>query len=260
MYSVVLLYHGAFEDTSVENLDWNDMDCKILMTAATTKEEIVKILKMKPDMIFICTIKRDKSIFKITEELMKDLPDTVISIISSVLEFDFVKAAMNAGVVQYISLPVDEPDFKISLDVMKRKALNVRHGDKRSRQSITESNEQTDNEVYSFAVRNAMAYIEANYKNKITLDDVAEDIYISKWHLSKLLNKYIGKSFSDIVNGYRIEDAKMLLKDPSHKISTIAELSGFKDGAHFSHVFKRMTGMTPIEYKNRLLDTKNVKK
>lgn len=257
MYSVVLLYHSVFEDSSLENLDWRDMDCKILMTTVTTKEEIVKILKIKPDMIFLCTMDKEKDIFKITEELASSLPDTVISIISGILEFDFVKMAMNSGINQYIALPINQSDFKESVEIMKHKVSEIRSI---KRASEDKGEAQTDKEIYSFAVRNAINYIEANYKKRITLDDVAEDIYISKWHLSKLLNKYVGKSFADIVNGYRIEDAKEFLKDPSHKISTIAEMSGFRDGAHFSHVFKRMTGMTPVEYKNRVLEIKNIQK
>lgn len=259
MYSVVLMYHSAFDDVSVENISWSDMDCMILMTTVTTKEEIVKILKIKPDMIFIFTKDNDTDVFEITEELGKDLPNTVISFISSNLEFDFIKRAMNAGVMRFISLPIDEEDFRDAIEAMKHKVSEVKSV-KRGRKGKSEAKDEADKEINCFAVRNAMAYIEANYKKKITLGDVAEEIYISKWHLSKLLNKYIGKSFSDIVNGYRIEDAKVLLKDPSHKISTIAELSGFNDGAHFSHVFKRMTGMTPVEYKNRVLESKTAQK
>ena len=73
-------------------------------------------------------------------------------------------------------------------------------------------------------------------------------------HLSKLLNKYVGKSFTDIVNGYRIEAAKELLNDPSLRISTIAENVGFGDSAHFSHVFKRMEGISANEYRNSLIN------
>lgn len=257
MYSVVLIYHSAFEDASIESIDWNDMNCKILMTAVITKEEIVNILKIKPDMIFICTKDNDAEVFEITEELARDLPNTALSFISSNLEFDFIKRAMNVGVMRYISLPVDEEDFRDSVEAMKLKVSEVKSV---KRGSKSETKEQSDKEINSFAVRNAMAYIEANYKKKITLGDVAEEIYISKWHLSKLLNKYVGKSFADIVNGYRIEDAKELLKDPSLKISTIAETVGFNDGAHFSHVFKRMTGMTPVEYKNSVMESKTAQK
>ncbi len=252
MYSVVLIYHSAFEDASVEAIDWDDMNCKLLMTTVTTKEEIVKILKIKPDMIFICTKDKDTEIFDITREFSKALPNTVIGIISSILEFDFVKMAMNAGTAQYISLPVNEEDFKASITAMKQKVTELKHH-RHSKKGKGEAKDGDEEEINSFAVRNALIYIEANYKKKIRLEDVAEDIFLSKWYLSKLLNQYLGKSFSSIVNGYRIEEAKKLLKEPSYQISTVAEMTGFKDASHFSHVFKRITGMSAHEYRNSVI-------
>ncbi len=254
MYSVVLMYHSAFDCEAVSDICWSDMDCKILMTTVTTKEEIVKILKIKPDMIFICTKEDDTDVFEIADELINSMPYTVVSFISSNLEFDFVKKAMNIGVTRYISLPIEEHDFRDCVDAMKHRVLELKKT-VRGRKGRVVIPEQKSEDVNSFAVRRAMAYIEANYKKKIALQDVAEDIYISKWHLSKLLNQYAGRSFTDIVNGYRIEDAKVLLRNPTLKLSTIAETVGLKDGAHFSHVFKRMTGMTPVEYKNSVMET-----
>lgn len=70
-------------------------------------------------------------------------------------------------------------------------------------------------------------------------------------HLSKLLNRCCGKSFSDIVNGARIRAAKELMRDPSLSISRIGEAVGFSDTAHFSRIFKKETGVTAAEYRNR---------
>lgn len=50
---------------------------------------------------------------------------------------------------------------------------------------------------------------------------------MSQWHLSKLLNKHLEKSFSEILNSIRIEKAKELLKDPSLRIGDVAEEVGF---------------------------------
>ena len=107
-----------------------------------------------------------------------------------------------------------------------------------------------ENPASSFIVSNALKFIKENYKEKLTLVDVADHIYVSQWHLSKLLNKHTGKSFSEILNGIRIEKAKELLKDPGYRIVDIAEAVGFLDLAHFSRVFKKICGVSANDYRN----------
>ena len=104
----------------------------------------------------------------------------------------------------------------------------------------------------SFIVKNALAYIRENYNHKITLTEVADNTYVSQWHLSKLLNRHTGQSFSEILNTTRVEEAKELLKNPALRIGDVAEEVGFLDLAHFSRVFKKVTGISANEYRNRL--------
>lgn len=84
------------------------------------------------------------------------------------------------------------------------------------------------------------------------MSDVADQVYVSQWHLSKLLNRHLGQNFSEILNGIRIEKAKEMLKDPALRIGDIAEKVGFSDMAHFSRVFKKVVGISANEYRNRL--------
>jgi len=81
---------------------------------------------------------------------------------------------------------------------------------------------------------------------------VAENTFVSQWHLSKLLNKHLEKSFSEILNSIRIDKAKELLKDPSLRIGDVAEEVGFLDMAHFSRVFKKIEGISANEYRNKI--------
>ena len=83
--------------------------------------------------------------------------------------------------------------------------------------------------------------------------EVAEKTYVSQWHLSKLLNRHTGQSFSDILNHCRIEHAKKLLEDPSLRIGDISDAVGFLDLAHFSRVFKKQEGMSANEWRNQKL-------
>ncbi len=101
-------------------------------------------------------------------------------------------------------------------------------------------------------VKSALAYMEAHYAEAISLASVAEHIYVSQWHLSKLLHKHAGRNFSRILNGIRIEKAKELLRDQTVKIYEIAEQVGFHDVSHFVHTFKAFEQETPSDYRARL--------
>jgi len=104
----------------------------------------------------------------------------------------------------------------------------------------------------SFIVKNAIKYIEEHYTERLTLLEVAEQTYVSQWHLSKLLNKDTGHSFSELLNMTRIKKAQKLLGDQSLRIGEIAEIVGFLDTAHFSRVFKKIAGVSANEYRNMM--------
>ena len=94
--------------------------------------------------------------------------------------------------------------------------------------------------------------MEKHYTEKLTLQEVADACYVSQWHLSKLLNRYMRKSFYDILNSLRIRAAKELLADPSLRIGEIGEMVGYTDVAHFARVFRKTMGMSANEYRNQL--------
>ena len=104
----------------------------------------------------------------------------------------------------------------------------------------------------SFIVDQACAYMQSHYREKLTLQAVADRCYVSQWHLSKLLNRYTEKSFYDILNAIRIQKAKVLLSDPSLKIGEIGEMVGYTDTAHFARTFKKLEGMSANEFRNTL--------
>ena len=72
--------------------------------------------------------------------------------------------------------------------------------------------------------------------------------------VSYILNNFFHKSFYDYVNDYRIEEVKNKIDDPAYshfKIVEIAYECGFNSKATFNRVFKKSTGKSPSEYKNR---------
>ena len=97
-----------------------------------------------------------------------------------------------------------------------------------------------------------MAYIREHCTEQhLSLSEVADHVYVSQWHLSKLLNRETGQSFFDLLGAMRVARAKEMLADPGVRIGDVAEATGFSDVGHFSRSFKKIAGCTPGEYRNQ---------
>lgn len=98
-------------------------------------------------------------------------------------------------------------------------------------------------------VAKAVKYIQKNYAEDISLLTLAQHLNISSVYLSQLFKKELGTSPIKFIIHYRIDRAKVLLKETDDSISNIAVKVGFWEPKHFSKTFKRVTGISPMQYK-----------
>lgn len=88
---------------------------------------------------------------------------------------------------------------------------------------------------------------------ELTLDKIADELNLSKSHLSRLINKELQTSFPDYINGLRIKEAQYYLKHPDFSNYTLVAIgleAGFASKTTFNNTFKKVTGMTPSEFRN----------
>ncbi|PUU88849.1 helix-turn-helix transcriptional regulator, partial [Halanaerobium sp.] len=90
-------------------------------------------------------------------------------------------------------------------------------------------------------------YIDQNYKDDISLEDVAEYISFSKYYLSKLFKEVEGINYKDYLIKVRMEEAKKRLKN-GDKIKVVACEVGYSDRNYFSRAFKKYTGISPGKF------------
>lgn len=93
-------------------------------------------------------------------------------------------------------------------------------------------------------------YIQVNYID-ITLDDLADHFYLSKPYLSKYIKEKAGITFSEMVKLVRMKKAKALLKGSNMTVENISLTIGYQNVEHFNRLFKRDTGLTPLQYRNK---------
>lgn len=103
---------------------------------------------------------------------------------------------------------------------------------------------------YTPMVTKAKQYIDKNYfKEELSLEEVSNEIKVSPAYLSRVLKQETGLSFIDYLTQVRVKTAIQLMSDPSMKIYEIAEKVGYNSQHYFSTAFKRVLGVSPVEYK-----------
>lgn len=105
----------------------------------------------------------------------------------------------------------------------------------------------------TYVVQQIMKYMESHYREKISLDQIAENMYLSPFYISKLFKSETGDTPINYLISLRMEKAKELLDhNPSLSIQEAAAQVGYEDAYHFSKLFKKYFGLSPMYYKARI--------
>ena len=99
------------------------------------------------------------------------------------------------------------------------------------------------------AMASAKEYLDNNYKKKITLEELANHCFISKYYFSRQFKKFLGIPAMVYLRKLRLDKAKRLLENTSFTVKVIAEQVGFEDELYFSKTFKSSEGLNPIEFR-----------
>ena len=102
----------------------------------------------------------------------------------------------------------------------------------------------------------AKAYIEAHSAEKFSLRAVSQALFVNGSYLLRVFKANTGHTLLEYHNTVRCERAKQLLMSEAMPISQIGDEVGFVSSAHFSHVFKKIVGVTPSEY--RIMQQKEI--
>ncbi|SDM83035.1 two-component system, response regulator YesN [Paenibacillus sp. yr247] len=100
-------------------------------------------------------------------------------------------------------------------------------------------------------ITKALSYMNTHYTEDLTLQSTADAVHVSKSYFSLLFKKQTGQNFIDYLIDLRVREAKRLLVLNDFRIYEVAEAAGFNDVKYFSKLFKKMTGFTPVEFREK---------
>ena len=225
---------------------WAELCCEVAGTAHDGADGLEQIRKLRPDIVLTDIRMPNMDGLTMLAAIRSEFPEIQMSVLTAYREFDYARQAITLGVCRYLLKPSNLEELK---DAVRQMAARLDAAAKPAEES---GEDETVREAGNYLVKAALAYIREHCTEQhLSLGEVAEHVYVSQWHLSKLLNRETGQSFFDLLSGMRISRAKELLADPAIRIHEIAEKTGFSDVAHFSRSFKKTAGCTPGEYRNR---------
>lgn len=96
-------------------------------------------------------------------------------------------------------------------------------------------------------------YIGKNYMNEtLSVKDISSHVFLSASYVCTFFKNETGQTLNQYLTEYRMEKAKQLLGDPRYKISDISSRVGYSDGNYFGKSFKKYTGLSPSEYREKM--------
>lgn len=162
--------------------------------------------------------------------------DSKIIIISAFADFSYAQQAITFGVSEYLLKPISVGNLSASLEKFAReldKPLET----------------PPSNISFSPLIQRVYKILNEPSGLSLSLNEISHQLKVTPEYLGSQFHKETGLNFSNYIKNKRIEQAKILLQNTSTKISAIATLLGYNDSKYFSKLFKKETGLLPVEYR-----------
>ena len=187
--------------------------------------------------------------------------DCIIIFLTAYDEFSYAKRAIVIRALDYLLKPCEEEELVAVMEEAMRltdKRLNVSGVPSPGVPSLdirgeehAEAMPRDDGDGRLAQVAETIReYIRNNYMKEISMQDAARMMNYSDAYFCKLFKQCFDQNFTSYLTGFRVNEAKKLLKDRSISVKDVSMQVGYYDSNYFAKVFKRMTGMIPSEYRD----------
>lgn len=175
-------------------------------------------------------------LIKIVRNMQNTIPFIILSGYS---DFEYARTVFRYGAVDYLLKPVNQSELFKCLDkVAEAKGIPVH------KEEAAAGNKRVV-ELIKEIIRN-------EYTKELKLDEISQRVFLTPKYLSRMFKNETGINITDYLVYIRMDKAKQLLKDNMDmKVYEVANLVGYADSIFFNKIFKRLVGVTPLEYRNK---------
>lgn len=244
MWKVIAADDEAYIREALQKLiNWEKMDCILEKTVEDGLELLDVIGGEMPDIVITDIQMPGADGLEVCKYLYETSPETQVIILTAYSDFEYAKQAIKYSVCDYV--------LKISIIDELPAAVEKAIGklSKLKKEIETEENKKIDGP--ESLLRQIDKYIDKNYCKKLTLDDISEALHVNRSYLSRYYKNKTGINLFDKVLNKRVEKAKEYLRTTEMKTYEISEAVGVEDAGYFSKMFKKITGISPKEFRKR---------
>jgi YesN/AraC family two-component response regulator len=173
---------------------------------------------------------------KVLTEMKKIYPDLYVIILTAYSSEDTAIESLKAHADDYMQKPVNFVKFKTFIDGLLIK---------------NKYQDDLDNDDVKAKIEKIKLYIDKNYHKVFNLNDISEIVYLSPKYLSKIFKEETGVCFNEYKLDVKMKHAKDMLDQTSSNIDQIAYKLGYKKPESFIKIFKKITHLTPTEYRHQ---------
>ena len=236
-------------DGLARQLNWSDYSITEVFTAKDGPSAL-EILRNKNIDILFSDIKMPiMSGIELAQHARQIHPALQIVFISGYDDFMYAKAAIQVNVHEYILKPVCSKELAACVTNLTEKILKQKEEQKNVIWNVVDLMDGERKSMQTAAVEKVISYVEANYKDNISLEKIAKEIYYSPNYLGNAFKQETNQNFSRYLMEYRIRQAAQLLLDRNVKILDASMSVGYKNMSSFIKNFKSVFGVTPSEYR-----------
>ncbi|MCI9104718.1 MAG: response regulator [Lachnospiraceae bacterium] len=212
------------------------------------------------------------------ERIREKDKDCCIIFLTAFDEFAYARKAITVRALDYLLKPYEEQELMLVVEEAIRLAEEVQKKKKDTHREsrepaeeytmtwqpdgkltkenseeiphlLLEETEELENSRL-FGVREVITrYIHENYMYDISMQELARTMNYSEAYFCKLFKQCFGQNFISYLTDYRVEEAKRRLEEPTANIKEIGKAVGYGDSNYFTKVFRRITGVSPTEYR-----------
>lgn len=175
----------------------------------------------------------------------------MILFLSAYDNFEYAREAIAVRAMDYILKPYGEHEMIASVEEAIRtyEWFTAQSGKARPVPARAEEPKTAESSRSSLVREEIEQYIHSHFTEDMSMQDVARAMNYSEAYFCKLFKQCFKVNFSTYLNEYRVERAKDMLAAGSGSIRDISLACGYTDSTYFSRVFRRITGLTPSEYR-----------
>ncbi len=232
-------------------IPWETIGFEVVFLAENGQKAIDYIRENPVDVVMLDIKMPILDGLAVAEILNREYPEIKIVILSGYAWFEYAQQAIRCGVSEYLLKPVKNDEILDAMKRIKEKIDAVKNpGGEKSEEQKEPTHRESDAKGTGIILR-AKSYIDKNYMHALSLTDMSDYLGINGVYFSTLFKNETGITFKDYLTRIRIEKAKSLLVNEEIKINKVAELTGYYDYRNFCKIFRRETGSSPSEYREK---------